>query len=485
MKKIRKHFFAALFSFVYLSSASAVELAPTQELLAAFLEKDTDIQTAAISYLQSQLNNQKTQINNGFDITLSTGTMRFTTSGDGSSFSVSPSVQASLPQASNLGINVSSGMEVSSGGTELKDSSIKLSVDIISSSALNRKITLMQAERKVLEAKRNFELISLNKEKEFYSTLSDLLNQISSIISKQQDLYDHVISFEEVKAKGYGEKTSNYRSAQMRVQSDEHDVQKAIKKLRSEYVLFYQKCGRQFTIDDNTDFMSLIPQDIPVVEALNIRDFNPDAYTETEKAKWTHELAELNREAKKDFTLSANGGFTYKNSNTNNSNTIDLGLSSTFGGLSVTPGISIPVGTESLSPIITLGVSVNPNKFRTNSIDSQISLLDRTQELINIEKAESNYQDKVTQQEMELSNLLWEQSTTEEYYKTYKLLEDDMKKWYKQGIVTESKYLSAKVNREKYDVNKVTNLIDMILYNDTVTGLFYSDVNTDSGAEND
>lgn len=484
MKKIKTLICTALFSFVALATATAAELAPTQELLAAFLEKDADIQTAAISYLQAQLSNQKTQINNGFDITLSTGTMRFTSSADGSSFSVSPSIQASLPQASNLGINVSSGMEVSSEGTELKDSSIKLSVDIISASSLNRKITLMQAERKVLEAKRSFESITLNKEKEFYSTLSDLLSQISSIISKQQDLYDHLISFEEVKAKGYGEKTSNYRSAQMKVQSDQHDVQKAMHKLQNEYVLFYMKCGRQISIDDKTDLMSLIPSDIPVVEAVNIRDFNKDAYTEIEKANWNHQLGELNREADKDFTLSANGGFTYKNSNTANSNTIDIGLSSTIGGVSLTPGISIPLGTESLSPVITLGVSVNPNKFRTNSIDSQSALLDRTQELINIEKAEDSYQDKVTQQELELSNLLWEQSTTQEYYETYKLLEDDMKKWYKQGIVTESKYLSAKVNREKYDVNKVTNLIDMILYNDTVSGLFYSDVNN-LGANND
>lgn len=479
MKKIKRISFSSVFLLICSAFTTAVELVPTQELLSVFLEKDSSIQTAAINYQQAQLSNQKTQISNGFDINLSTGTIRFTSSKDNSSFTVSPAVSLSLPQASNLGISASSGFEVSAEGTELSDATFKVNLDIISSSSLNRKITLMQAQRKVLEAKRNFETTVINKEKEFYSTLSGLLNQISSIITKQQDLYDHQISFEEVKAKGYNEKSSNYRSANMKVQNDIHEIEKAERKLKNEYLLFYMNCGHQITFDEKTDYLTLIPTDIPLVDALDINSFNPEAYVETEKANWNHQIAELKREADRNFTLSANGGFTLKNTNTGNkSNTIDLGMSGMLGGISLAPGVSIPVSSQGFSPVFSLGVSVNPNKFRTDKIDGNIALLDERQELLNIETAAANLKDKITQQELELSNILWEKSTIENYYETYKILEEDMEKWYKQGIVTESKYLSAKVNREKYDVNRITNLIDMILYNDTISVLFYSDVSS-------
>lgn len=468
------------------SSLFAFELAPTTELLASYLEKDSDIQTAAISYQQAQLNNMKTEINNGFDITLSTGTMTLKASEDGSSFTVSPTAKISIPEVSNLGITAGSTFSFgdSKSDSALSDASLKVNIDLLSSSSLDRKITLMQSERKVLEAKRKFETTALNREKQFYSTLSNLLSQISTIISKQQDLFNDTISFEETKAKGFGTNTSNYRSAELKLQSDKHEIEKAERKLKNEYTLFYKQCGRELVIDDITDYMSLIPSDIPEVEGVDITSFNPKAYTETENAEWNHQIAELKRKAKKDLTLTANGGYTYKNTMTsNNSSTIDLGLSGNYKGVSVTPGISFPLGGDDKSFIATLGVSVNPNKFKTDSIDKKIDTLDERQELLNIETAVSKYEDKVTAQQLELENILWDRTVIQENLKTNKNLEKDMKSWYQMGVITESKYLSAKVDREKYDVQMVKNLIDMIIYNDTTTSLFYSDVNT--GVEND
>ena len=461
--------------FSVLSHIFAFELFSTSELLAAYLEKNSDIQTQAISYQQAQFSNQKNHINQGFSITLSSGSMIFETSADGNSFSISPAIKTSIPQAANLGINLSGNFTFSESGTSMEDSSVNVSLDIISASALERKISLLESERKVLEAKREFEAAVIAAEKEFYSTLSSLLSQVSSIISKQQDLYEDKIEFEEVKAKGYSEKSSNYRSAQMKVLSDQHEVEKAERVLKNEYTLFYLQCGKELHFDDLNDYMSLIPSDIPEVQPLEIKSFNPDSYTQVEKALWAQKIAELNRQTNKKFTLTANTGLTCKNSSASNKSTIDLGLSGTIGGLTISPEVYLPIAGGNFYPSASLEISLDPNKFRTDKIDAQIDVLDQRQELIDIESARRKLESTITEEELELQNILWEKTKYDEYYQTNKSLEEDMLSWYKMGVITESKYLSARVSREEYEVLKIINLIDMLLYNDTVSSYFYSD----------
>ena len=138
--------------------------------------------------------------------------------------------------------------------------------------------------------------------------------------------------------------------------------------------------------------------------------------------------------------------------------------------------VSFPVGTESFNPSVNLEASVTPNIFKKNSITKKTTELEEEQEKMNIRNARIDFADKVTAQELELSNILWERTSNEENLSMYQTLETDLAEWYKQGIVTQSEYLSAKVNRQKCSVAKVSNLIEMILYNDEVNSLFVSDL---------
>lgn len=474
MKKFR--FIFILFTFIILSGrAFSTELVPTADLLAAYLERDSDLQSAAIDYQKAQLSNSNNQIENGFDITLSTGKMLFRKTADSSNFTVSPSVKATVPQASNLGISLSGDFSITSEKTEAEDLGINLSVDIISASALKRQISLLKSERTVLEAKRKVENLALSKEKEFYESLKSLLSQISSVIAKEQDLYEDKISFEKIKAQGYTKNSSSYRRAELAVMSDEHDIEKLVHSLKSDYRIFYIKCGQRLSLEDDIDFMTLVPSDIPTVEAVDIHSFNPEAFSQTESAVWTNKINSMIREADRNFSLAATSGFTFNNSSTN-SNTINLGLSSTIGGVTLSPSVNFPMGTDSFTPAVSLEASVNPNTFRKNAITKETYELEEQQEKMDIRNARISFGDKVSAQELELSNLLWERTTNQENLSLYQSLENDMANWYRQGIVTESEYLSAKVNRQKCFVSQVSNLIEMILYNDTTTALFVSDL---------
>ncbi len=129
MKKIISLIFLVCFAIPFF----ALELVPTKDLLAAYLEKDSDVQSAAIDYKKALLSEQNSKIEHGFDITLSTGRMTFKQSDEGSSFTVSPSIKAEVPQAMNLGIEVSGDFGFTSSGSSSEDLSIGFSVDLVSS----------------------------------------------------------------------------------------------------------------------------------------------------------------------------------------------------------------------------------------------------------------------------------------------------------------------------------------------------------------
>ena len=57
----------------------------------------------------------------------------------------------------------------------------------------------------------------------------------------------------------------------------------------------------------------------------------------------------------------------------------------------------------------------------------------------------------------------------------YQDLESDMQKLFKQGYISETEYLSSINNLNSNIINKVSNLIDLIIYNDDVISNFVSE----------
>ena len=453
---------------VSLSFFAAAETLPdTTELLLSYIENDSELKNLTIAAKKAQLSYDSTKIDKGFDVTLASGNVTIKLSEDGTNVSAKPSVKASLPQASNLSAEVQTSVNSNTDETKVSDTAVSLGVDILSTSTLSNKISLMKAERSVVEAERKLSKRVLSAEKEFYTELKVLLTTINSIMSSKQQLYSDTIDFEAVKIQGYSKSSSTYRKAELKVITNQHDIESSLHSFIHDAVVFYKKCGYDISIDENTDLMSLVPSDIEAGDALNILDFNKADYTSIESAEWTYKINSMERSTNKTYSLSATAGYTFDNSSTQ-SDTVDAGLSGKIGGLSLGAGVSVPVGTESSYPAITLSMSLSPNTFRKNSISKKQDALTEEQELLAIQTAESEYETKVVETQQKLDSLLWDQKTIEQNLLMYEELERDMAAMYKQGFTSESEYLSAQTNLNTYIIKKVMNQIELIMYNDDV-----------------
>lgn len=479
MKK--KHFFLFSTSLFFLAiinaePQSSQRLPDTTTLLLSYVENDAELKNLILAAKKSALSYQSAKIDTGFDVTLSSGSVTLQVNDDGTKLTAKPSVKMSLPQASNLSVTAQTNFSSESSNTSLSNTSVAVGIDIISSAVISNKLTKLKAERAVTEAQRKIEKRAIAAEKEFYTALKSLLSSINTIMTKRQTLYEDSIDFEAIKVQGYSESSSTYRQAELKVISDQHEIDSAIHSFKYDCVVFYKNCGYDLEIDDKADLMSFVPSGIDEVEPADILKFDKALYTEIENANWTYYINSMERSSKKNYGLSASAGYTFDNSITN-SDSIDAGLSGTFGGLTVGAGISLPVKSSqsSISPAYTLSASLNPNTFRKNSITKKQNVLTEEQELLAIQTAESAYETKLVEFQQKLDTLLWEKKTVEENISMYGDLEKDMAQLYQQGYISETDYLSAKNNLNSSIIKKISNLIDLIIYNDDVISNFVSE----------
>ena len=469
--------------------AQKISIPDTTTLLLSYVENDSELRNLTIAAKKASLSYQSTKIDNGFDVTLSSGTVTLQASDDGTKLSARPSVKAKLPQASNLSATAQTNISYTDSDSKVSDTSISLGVDIISSASLTNKITRLKAERSLAEAERKIQKRAIAAEKEFYTELKKLLSSISSIISKQEKYYSDSVDFEAKKIQGYSKNSSTYRSTELKVLSDERDIETAIHTFIYDSVVFYKKCGYDIQIDENVDLMSLVPSDIEAVEPVDVTSFDRELYSEIESTTWSHTINSMERSSKKTFSLSASAGYTLDNSSTK-TDTVDAGLNGTIGGLTLGVGVNLPLegtgsksetagspGTakSSSSPTFTLSATLTPNTFRKNSITKQQNALTEEQELLSIETAEANYETKVVELQQKLDSLLWEKETAEKNLTMYEDLERDMAQLYSQGYISETEYLSSKNNLNSNIIKRISNLIDLIIYNDDVISNFVSE----------
>ena len=224
-----------------------------------------------------------------------------------------------------------------------------------------------------------------------------------------------------------------------------------------------------------------MPKTIQYVEPVDILAFEKNQYASIEKAVWTYEYNSLERKSVKNVTLSANAGYTLKNSSTASSasrsdmsDTVDAGATAGLYGLSLGAGVSFPVENPG-NPVYSLSASVDPAEFRKARITTEKNGYSEEQDLIAIQSAEEDYDTSVVDQQQSLSDIIWSRQTNAETYEMYVRLEKDMAEYLKAGIITESEYLNAFANREQYRLQLLINDIDLIIYNNTTKLLFCRD----------
>ena len=478
MSEILMKRFVVVFFFSFFSALSAQE--SLERLLLGYFQNSLVLQELSGKVDKAILNSKSASISNGMNISLSTGSISFSF-GNGGSFNFTPNASLGIPAAQNLRFTASSNVSARNGETEVKNTSLGVSVDIYSSVREEREIALLKSERALLEARRDLQNGFVNLESEFYSKLKNLFEIASKIITAQKSLYEHRLEFDELRVQGFGASSSKYRLKQMEVTSDEHDVEIYRHELERETKIFAQECGMEY---DFADAMEFLPTKIPEVAATDILDFDAENFAETENALWTNEINSKTRAADKAVSVSVNAGYTF--ANTVNSfmtnameygDTIDIGSSLAWQktGLQASAGVSFPTNSGSFNPLYKLSFSFVPNQFRLADVQKKIEKVDEQLELVAIETARKNYETALVAQQSSLEELQWAARTNAENFETYSQLESDTASWYRSGIITESEYRSAQVNKENYRIRILINALDLIIYNNKTATLFTRD----------
>lgn len=451
---------------------TAVEQLSVAALLSGYLKNNLNLKKLASSVEKAYLSADSTAIKNGLTFKMQTGEITIKT-GETIQTSFKPNATLLVPQADNLGVNLSSQITLSADKKTVENTALSFSADIISGSRQTRAVALLESRRAILEAQRTLQDGFENAEKEFYSQLRSLYVTAVSLVSAQQDLYDDAISFEEIKAQGYMPSSSKYRSAQMKVVSDEHTVETHRHELERQTKIFAQKCGVLYT---GSDALQFLPSLMPQVEPVDVHSFDRAMFAKTENASWIHSINSQKRDAEKALVVTGNAGYTFNNTTTD-SDSVDVGSSLKWHdtALAVSGGVSLPVAAEHFWPAYTFSVSLDPNAFRQAKITDKLNSISDRQESIDIATAELDYETAVITQETALSDILWNKSKNKESYELYAELEKDTAEWYKQGIVTESEWKSALVNKEKFRIQCIINEIELIMYNNETRLLFCRD----------
>lgn len=441
-------------------------------LFSGYLKNDLETQRLIAELEKQKLSEKITSINNGFDISLSTGTITLKT-GSKTNVEFKPNASVSVPKLSNLKASVSTDIKAGNDNNSVSDTRINLGIDIISNVRENTNIAELRAGRVVLEATRAVQNRALNAERDFYKSLQSLYTTGYLLVSAEKELYDHELKLEQLQAQGYSSSSSQYRTAQMDVLSDKHTVRVVGRELESETAVFASRCGIEYT---GTNALEFLPDDITYVEPIDVLSFDKSQYTQIENAEWSHRINSLVRKADKNFSLGVNGGYTFNNANTK-SDTADVGATATFQGLSVSAGMNIPTFpvSDTFSPSYTFSLSVSPNTFRVRSLTQQQYTFTEEQELIAIRQAEINYNTAVMAQQRAKEDIEWNKETIKETYDLYSSVAADTEKWFKSGIVSESEYRTSQINKERYRIQMIENAIESIIYNDETKLLFCRD----------
>ena len=142
-------------------------------------------------------------------------------------------------------------------------------------------------------------------------------------------------------------------------------------------------------------------------------------------------------------------------------------------GLAVHSGLSVPVTGDEHEPSFTMGFSLSPNQFRTAAVSNKQNAVEL--EKLSVISAQEKYDTAIISQQTALEDLEWAKKSNKEMYDLYADQERELSAYYKNGYITLSEYMSAKVNMENYRIKLLVNSIDFILYNAETSMLFCRD----------
>ncbi|GMO25347.1 MAG: hypothetical protein Ta2F_00580 [Termitinemataceae bacterium] len=437
-----------------------------QILLSGYLENDITLKELAIQVRQAEIGMQRSKIQNGISLDLSTGQFFISTNDSGSVFSVSPNAKISAPLLNNSSISLSADADNNEDGTNLENIKATFSTAIIGNGVKKARLAKIKAARVLQEAERALHKRSKEAEKDFYTALGSVYESAVSVLTLEDDAYTKDIELQSVKIQGYDSMSVRYRTVQLEAQSKRREALMQRREMDRKVLEFFKDCGAP-----EAQTLPVVFDDVSGLDDLaDFSSLQQNNFTDIESAKWNHYIGKLTRKADKTFELSALGGITLNNRNFNKTTSANAGLALSSAGVNVTTAIEIPLESAK-KPGFTFSVGLNLNNLRLSFLDKKDKLLTEESELLAIAKAEKKWSDTAFTMDTTRTTLLWEKQERAEEADLYKKLAADTTEYFKNGIVNESDYKNALSNaqRAQYqclltDIKIVKHLIDYSLY---------------------
>lgn len=473
MRKSGLCFIVILYFSLYCGDIFSVDFHSLKKL---YIQNNRELHELEIKVRQSKIDAEKIYIQNGIDFTLSTGNINFNTNSENTEISFSPNAKISLPQINDSSLNVDLPITIKKNNeesiTELDNIGISFQSGIISSNKKTREINLLKADRNILVALRNYEKGKVNVEKSFLQDLQKLYTLLNDVASSEDNLIEKELEFEEILVQGYSENSSDYLFAKMDVLRCKRDVHEKQKEFEYELTLFKNNCGKDFNFTEN-DLLNLI---LPETSLRKISEYKKENYVELENAFWVNKINNMSREADIPFSLYGNLGYGLSqqisgSENTNTTHNLNLGVEGNYKGFTSGIKTSIPIKHKE-KPSVSMSLGWNLGDMKTGDLEKSEDELSLQLELLAIEEAEENYAKDSVDFFTKARDLLWKKNENNIEKKLYAELEEDMKMYFENGIINETKYRQAKTNFKTAQLNCVLSEIECMIFNIELNLLF-------------
>ncbi|MDR2051941.1 MAG: TolC family protein [Treponema sp.] len=451
-------------------------------LLEAFLANDDEARKLELELEQAALDLERYAADQGLSLTLSSGETAFVFSGAGTSVSSEPGLTLSSSKWRDTSLSLTAPVRGNGeGGIGAYGFDAEARTGIVSGKGTAYRASLLEKERKFLEARRNAAGRRLTAEGEFCGKIKELLAARNTVLEAQKEVLTARYDLEGKRAGGYGSSSVILKSAELKLRSRERALVEAERNLAGKLKEFAESCGER---------EAEIPSGIPEEALLRITAFDPARYTELEAAHSVHTINNLARKSQNyPFTLDGRAGYSWRNNDAapavsgaasgaasavSGGSRINAGADLAAGGVSLGVDLSAPLDRPG-DPVLTLSLQWKLNGFKLLKIDRRLADIQAARERENIIAAEKKFRDLVSEYERKFADLEWQLETYTEEAELFRLNAGEQKIWFDRGIVREIDYIDA---RTEYlsAVNRLLEAkIDRRLYNIEVEKLFVKD----------
>jgi hypothetical protein len=442
--------------------------------------QDTEGKRLELEKERAALELQKYAVENGIHFTVSSGEGVFTFAPSGVSFSSAPGAEFSFPNLRNTGVSLDAplatdGKNITSYGVD-----VSVKTGIVTRQGDTYTAGLELSRRNFLSALRNAESRRRTAEQEFCELIKKLLATENDILTAQVKVLEARNDLEVKQAGGYSASSTVWRTAELSLRTRERELGEVQRKQERALRDFAESCAVPG---------AGIPGNIPDEALLSITDFDPEAYTVLEEARWNYGVHSLQRRSLDGpFTLDGRAGYSWRGGGGGSGSYADAagsrataGLDFSRGGLSLSAGVSVPFEHPG-EPSLTFMFQWKPSGSKTSKIDRQLRDIAARGEQLTITGAEKKYRDLVIDYEDKRGELLWQQETYAEEADLYRVNAEDQRRWLDQGIIKETDYLDARTNYLMALNRALSARIDRLLYNLELAGLFVDDTTLNNAA---